>query len=161
MTYKHPAIVFFAVLIFSCTPPRSTISISAENNQTEILKQLEYKAFLAEFRLDTATIGRMIHDSFVAVYPHNLQNKQQELTGIYKSISQRMKQEETMDSLYLDDFRAQFYNHTAVVTFFTVTKGRRKEVPYKDQRWRWYDVWVKEKGEWKLVSAQGTPVTKP
>ncbi len=102
----------------------------------------------------------MIHDSFVAVYPQKLQNKQQELTGIYNNISQRIKDGETMDSLYLDDFRAQLYNNTAVVTFYTVTKGSRKGVPYENQRWRWYDVWVKQRGDWKLVSAQGTPVTK-
>lgn len=67
-----------------------------------------------------------------------------------------------MDSIYLDDFKAQFYNNnnTAIVTFYTVTKGERKGVPYQNQRWRWYDVWVKEKETWKLVSIQGTPVTK-
>jgi hypothetical protein len=24
---------------------------------------------------------------------------------------------------------------------------------------RWYDVWIKEKGQWKFISAQGTPIT--
>jgi hypothetical protein len=101
----------------------------------------------------------VIHDNFIAVYPHKLQNKQQELTGIYNNIIRRQQEGETMDSLYLDDFRAQFYNsnNTAVATFYTVTKGQRKGVPYDNQRWRWYDVWIKDKGEWKLVSAQGTP----
>jgi hypothetical protein len=140
-------------------PGRAT-SISVLNKEAEVLKQLEYDAISAEFRLDTASIARVLHDNFIAVYAHKLQNKQQELTGIYNNISNLIKEGDTMDSLYLDDFRAQLYNNTAVVTFFTVTKGSRKGVPYENQRWRWYDVWVKEKGQWKLVSAQGTPVTK-
>jgi predicted transcriptional regulator YheO len=54
------------------------------------------------------------------MYAHKLQNKQHELTGIYNNISNRIKEGETMDSLYLDDFKAQLYNNTAVVTFYTV-----------------------------------------
>jgi hypothetical protein len=156
MANKFSSIHFFAVLILSCTTQRRTTS----TNDAEIIKQLEYNAISAEFRLDTAAIARIIHDNFIAVYPHKLQNKQQELTGIYNNITQRKKEGETMDSLYLDDFRAQFHNHTAIVTFYTVTKGTRKGVPYENQRWRWYDVWVKENGEWKLVSVQGTPLKK-
>lgn len=153
MTYR--IICLISVLAFlSCTSER----VTSTSNETALLKKLEYDAISAEFRLDTAAIARVLHDNFIAIYPHKLQNKQQELAGIYNNIVNRKKEGETMDSLYLDDFRAQFYHNTAVVTFFTITKGKRKDVPYENQRWRWYDVWVKENEVWKLVSAQGTPV---
>jgi len=154
-------ITIMLLTLASCVSPDITTSKSNQAEITETLKRLEYEAISAEFRLDTAAISRVIHENFIAVYPNKLQNKQQELAGIYKNIVRRKQEGETMDSLYLDHFRADVYGNTAIVTFHTVTKGRRNDGPYEDQRWRWYDVWVKERGEWKLVSSQGTPLTKP
>lgn len=155
-------IILVLVVFYSCTASRRITDSSFYEQETEIIKQLELKAISAEFRLDTAAIASVMHEQFIAVYPNKLQNKQQEISGIYNGMIKRMKEGETMDSIYLDDFKAQFYNNnnTAIVTFYTVTKGERKGVPYQNQRWRWYDVWVKEKETWKLVSIQGTPVTK-
>ena len=151
-------IILVLVVFYSCTASRRITDSSFYEQETEIIKQLELKAISAEFRLDTAAIASVMHEQFIAVYPNKLQNKQQEISGIYNGMIKRMKEGETMDSIYLDDFRAQFYNNnnTAIVTFYTVRKG----VPYQNQRWRWYDVWVKEKETWKLVSIQGIPVTK-
>ena len=151
-------VVSLFVFAISCSSQKNATTTSFQ--VADIIRQLEFDAISAEFRLDTAAIASILHTNFVAVYPHKLQNKQQELDGIYRGILQRQQDGETMDSLYLDDFRAQVYGNTAIVTFFTVTKGRRKTGPYENQRWRWYDVWVKEKGKWKLVSAQGTPIMK-
>ena len=155
----HLFTILVLVVFDSCTPSGRLERSSSYEKETEIIKQLELKAISAEFILDTATIASVMHKNFIAVYPNKLQNKEQEISGIYNGMIKRMKEGETMDSIYLDDFRAQFYNNnkTAIVTFFTVTKGKRKGVPYENQRWRWYDVWVKEKGTWKLVSIQGTP----
>lgn len=156
----HLFTILVLVVFYSCTTSGSIADSSFYEKETEIIKQLELKAISAEFRLDTAAIASVMHDKFIAVYPNKLQDKQQEISGIYNGMVKRKKEGETMDSIYLDDFRAQFHNNnnTAIVTFFTVTKGQRKGVSYKNQRWRWYDVWVKEKGTWKLVSIQGTPV---
>lgn len=152
--------VFCSLLLLSCTSQKKIGSHQDRNKDAEIIKQLEYNAISAEFKLDTAYISRLMHDDFMAVYPHKLQDKQQELAGIYNGMVKRMKEGEIMDSLHLDNYIAQFYNNTAVVTFYTVTKGRIKEVPYENRRMRWYDVWVKEKGEWKFVASQGTPVSQ-
>jgi len=145
-----------SIFIAACTssgPSQKTF----QTNESEIIKQLEYEAISAEFRLDTAYIASVIDDNFISVYAHKLQSKNQELAGIYSNITSRIKEGETMDSLYLDDFRSQFYDNTAIVTFYTVTKGRIKNEPYTNRRMRWYDVWVKQKDKWMLVASQGTP----
>jgi hypothetical protein len=110
--------------------------------------------------LDTSEIARLMDDNFISIYPNKTQNKQQELAGIYKSEINRRKVDHFIDSLYLDDFKVLVFDNTAVATYFSVAKGRKKGVPFDNDRMRWYDVWVKRKGEWKWVSSQGTWVDK-
>lgn len=147
------------VLMLSCSSQNK--STEHENgSEAKILEQLELKALSAELRLDTGAIGQSMHVDFVAIYPHKLQNKHEELAGIYRGRVKAQEEGITVDSLYLDDFRARFYNggNTAVLTFYTVSRGSEKDTPCENLRWRWYDVWVKEYGAWKLVSMQGTPL---
>ncbi|KIC89128.1 nuclear transport factor 2 family protein [Flavihumibacter sp. ZG627] len=156
-SYLLPALM----VLLSCAPSNyGNRKSPGPEAEAQIIKELELKAITAEFRLDTASIASVMHHNFIAVYAHKLQNRQQEIAGIYSGIVKRQQAGETMDSLYLDDFRAQFYNNnqTAIITFYTVTKGTRKGVPYENRRMRWYDVWVKENGQWLLVSIQGTPL---
>ncbi len=143
--------------ILSCTTETTTTTVS--NREAEKIKQLEFASISAEFRLDTATLSSFYHDDFISVYPNKLQNKQQEIAGIYNGMVQRKQQGETMDSLYLDNFQVRFHDNTAIATFHTVTKGVKNNVPFENTRWRWYDVWVKQKGEWKLAASQGTPIS--
>jgi len=159
-----PGEIFCAVgiIIFcflSCVSPKK-LSLSTLNNETEIIKALEYKALIAEFKLDTAAISGMMDDNFISVGLAGINNKHWELQGIYRNVSQMRKEDHIIDSLYLDDFQVQLYDKTAIATFFTVTKGRIKGIPFENRRWRWYDVWIKKKNQWKLVSSQGTPLGK-
>jgi hypothetical protein len=70
------------------------------------------------------------------------------------------KDNHVIDSLYLDDFKVEVYDITAIATYYTVTKGRVKGVPFQNRRTRWYDVWVKRNGEWKWVASQGTSINE-
>ena len=151
-------IVFLLFYICSCSPKEKTTHTDLVA-ETELLKKMEHDALVAEFKLDTASISPILHERFNYIGVHEVTNKQQELKGIYDNISQRLKEGHTMDSFYIDQFKAEFFDNTAIVSFFTVTKGMNKSMPYENRRTRFYDVWVKEKGKWKLVSMQATPVT--
>jgi CubicO group peptidase (beta-lactamase class C family) len=130
------------------------------NSITEQIKQLTYKAFSAEFKNDTAAISRLMDDNFISVYPHKTQNKHQELKGIYKNIDRMKKDDHVIDSFYLDDFKVEVYDNTAITTYYSVTKGRLKGLPFENRRVRWYDVWVNRNDEWKWVSSQGTSINE-
>ncbi|MEO6347997.1 MAG: PIG-L family deacetylase [Aquaticitalea sp.] len=123
---------------------------------TETLKAMEYRAIMSEFTLDTTTIAAMMDNNFISIYPSKTQNKQQELNGIHSSMTERIKGAHIVDSLYLDDFKVQLFDNTAIATFYTVSKGTKKGVPFENFRMRWYDVWINRDGEWKWISSQGT-----
>ena len=150
-------LIIFAILFeISC----STSRLANSRSETELLKKLEYDAIAAEFKLDTGSIAAIMDDGFISINANNITNKHQELVGMYNNISQRLKNEHFVDSFYLDEFRVDFFNSTAVVTFYIVTKGRIKGVPFENRRTRFYDVWIKRNGKWKIISMQATPVLK-
>jgi hypothetical protein len=149
------AIILLSGILLSA-PAQSQATSS--KNDTEKLKKLEYEWLMAEFKLDTATIAAMMDNTFIAIGPAGIGNKQQELTGIYENMSDRLKNNHVVDSLYLDDVRIKIYDNTAIITFVSVTKGRIKEVPFANRRTRMYDVWIKRNGQWKAVSSQVTPL---
>ncbi|MFT3912287.1 MAG: nuclear transport factor 2 family protein [Ferruginibacter sp.] len=158
MKFHNFKTTFLFVLLLCCITKESVSQKVNSGNDTETLKKMEYDWLMAEFRLDTATIAAMIDETFIAVGATGSSGKQEELKGIYETMSQRLKNEHVVDSLYLDDMRIQIYDNTAVVTFFSVTKGSIKGVPFENRRTRMYDVWVKRNGQWKAVSSQVTPI---
>lgn len=136
-------------------------SISQKINfkkDSAILRNLEYKWLTSEFELDTAAISKMMDDSFISIGDNTISNKQEELVGIYKNISERLKNNHIVDSLYLDDFKVKIYGTSAIVTFISVTKGSIKGVAFSNRRTRIYDVWIKKKSQWNAVSSQITPI---
>lgn len=155
------AIRFFISLLMICAVPgKSKAQNMSAQKDMEQLKKMEYDWLIAEFKLDTATIAAMMDKKFIAVGLNSVNNKQQELDGIYENISQRLKNNHVVDSLYLDDMHIEMYDNTAIVTFISVTKGSIKKVPFENRRTRMYDVWIKRNGQWKAVSSQVTPIQK-
>jgi len=52
------------------------------------------------------------------------------------------------------------YGETAVVTYRSTDKGMYKDMDISGQ-YRWTDVFVKQGGQWRIVSTQGTPIVAP
>jgi len=143
-------------LIVYASSEKSFSQNTASNDDIGKIKKLEYDWLIAEFKLDTASISSMMDETFISVGLTSLSNKQQELKSIYDNINERLKNNHIVDSFYLDDMHIQIYENTAVVTFFSVTRGRINNVPFENRRTRFYDVWIKRNGQWKAVSSQGT-----
>src|SRR5687767_14864107 len=124
--------ILLSVLIISCNSSRKISSIDI-SQATQELKQLEYNALAAEFKMDTASIAAIMDDGFVSIDAQKVINKKAELEGIYNNINQRLKEGHTVDFFYLDQFRVDLFDNTAVVTFFTVTNGRIKDKLYQNK----------------------------
>jgi len=152
----RPSSLTIAITFLVFTQTTVVGQIRQAKSATEILKQLEYDWLLAEFRADTAKISKFIDNSFISVSKSGIETKQEELKGVYESIMQRKKEGHTVDSLYLDKFRADLYDNTAVVTFVAVTNGKMKDSSYSNRRTLIYDVWIKRNNNWKAVSSQVT-----
>jgi CubicO group peptidase (beta-lactamase class C family)/pimeloyl-ACP methyl ester carboxylesterase len=131
----------------------------ASGNPIDIIKNLTHKAFEALFKQDTAAISGMMDEKFISIYPDKINNKQQELSGIYNYIKQMKSEGQLFDSFTLDDFQVRLYDSTAVATYYSNSKGRNKGVPF-ESRMQWYDVWTKQNGNWKMVASQGTSISK-
>ncbi|RYY45120.1 MAG: nuclear transport factor 2 family protein [Chitinophagaceae bacterium] len=149
---------FISFLFLSIALNKSYCQPAFPNNDIELLKKMEYDWLMAEFKLDTAAIAAMMDERFMAIGLAGVSNKQQELSGIYENMQERLKDKHIVDSLYFDDIHVQIFENTAIVTFISVTKGRIKEVPFVNRRTRMYDVWVKRDGKWKAVSSQVSPI---
>ena len=141
-------IIFLLVFASACSPTVKSISTIDLAAESDLIKKLEYFAIDAEFKLDTASIAPLMHERFSYIGVHHVTNKQQELTGMYNNISQRLRDGHIVDSFYLDEFRTEFFQNTAIVSFFIVTKGKIKAKPFENRRTRFYDVWVKRNNKW-------------
>lgn len=144
------------LFLYGCATPKP-INLNV-NKESALLYQLEYDAIAAEFAMDTAAVGRVMDEHFINVSPNTISSKQQELSYMYDNFRRRKESGHTIDSFYLDKFRTDFFDHTAIVTFQIVTKGVEDNKPYANKRTAFYDVWVKRNGVWKLVSMQATRV---
>jgi hypothetical protein len=71
---------------------RAVVKKSELGLMEEELKALTYKAIRAGFNFDTTTVASLMDENFISVYPHKTQSKQQELQGMYQSIT-KMKEE--------------------------------------------------------------------
>jgi hypothetical protein len=146
--------------LFSCNISKHPATLNSKSDLYQLLFQLEYNAIDAEFRLDTASIAAIMDEGFISINEKEVTAKHEELLGMYNNISSRLKDNHLIDSFYLDQFRVDQFGNTAVVTFFIVTKGRIQNVPFENRRTRFYDVWIKRNGKWKIISMQATRVTK-
>jgi hypothetical protein len=145
----------YILLLFGCVASRKSFNPVTES---EILKKLEYDAIQAELKLDTAAIAAIMDDRFISINAKSITNKNEELASMYNNISKRLMENHVVDSFYLDKFRVDFFDNTAIVTFYIVSKGRIKEVPFENRRTKFYDVWIKRNNMWRLASIQATPV---
>ncbi len=152
---KIISLIVIKIILLPCQSISQDINFKKDS---ATLRNLEFDWLTAEFKLDTATISRMMDDSFISIGDNSISNKQEELDGTYKNISQRIKNDHFVDSLYFDDLQIRIYGNAAVVTYISITKGTIKGVPFNGRRTRIYDVWIKRNDQWKAVSSQITPI---
>jgi len=154
--YKKCKIIILLVLSisFSCHAQNSRFLVDSIQ-----LINLEYVWLGAEFTLDTATISQLMDEGFVGISSSGISTKNEELKSMYLNISERQKNGHKIDSFYFDNILIKLFDSTAIVTFETVTKGRKKDIPFTNRRMRFYDVWILRNGTWKAISSQGTLIS--
>ncbi len=155
MKYNFSVLIVFSYIFSGCTAEVNQTSVE---NDIDNLKKLEHEWLVAEFKLDTSTISALMDTSYVYVGLDGLTGKAEDLKAMHDNISQRLKNGHVIDTFHLEDMRVKIYDNTAVVTFVIVTFGSTKDGPFQNRRTRFYDVWVKREGKWKMVASQGTSI---
>jgi hypothetical protein len=149
-------IILLFCLLLNQSAEKSFSQSKSSKVDIEKLSKLEYDWIIAEFKLDTVLLSSILDESFISIDDTGILDKKQELKEVYESVIQMRKSEHFIDSLYLDSVHIQIYRKFAVVTFIAVTNGRIKNIPFQNKRTRFYDVWIKKRGDWKAVSSQVT-----
>ncbi len=144
----------YGLLFFlaSCKNERS--NKDSTDDKTQLLT-LERKWLEAEFALDTAYLSSQMDSTFTGISEQGMENKKEALLGMYNNISMRLKDSIFIDSFTFENARVNLYQKTAVVSFVVHSYGRNKQA-LTERRTRFYDVWIKREGRWKVVASQGT-----
>jgi hypothetical protein len=160
LKFKTLLPAFCLLILLSCNEkqPAKTVEIVKEHPE-EVILRLEKKWLDAEFNLDTASIAPLLHPRFISINGNRISGKQEELKGIYENISTMQKNGIVLDSLRLEDAQVRLYDSTGIATFIVHTFKKDKGKPV-EKRTRFYDVWIKRSGQWKVVSSQGTVLTE-
>ncbi len=148
----YAAFCFVTLLLISCT-----VQNSGKSNQDErsSILSLERKWLEAEFSLDTVYLASIMDSNYFSVSEKGIQNKQEDIHGMYVNIKQR-----NQDSIFIDSFKFEnpivnIYENSAVVTLIIHTFGKDKAAS-RERRTRVYDVWIRRNRKWKAVSSQVT-----
>jgi len=100
---------------------------------------------------DSAPFKTVMADSFVFIAPDGSMQKRAEWLKDLDSGNLKMA------SSVNDDMVVRLYGDTAVVTYRSTDKGTYKGNDISG-KYRWTDVFVKQRGQWRIVSTQGTPI---
>jgi hypothetical protein len=110
------------------------------------LIQLDKAWTAAELKGDTKAAGALIaHDYMGTTQRGVIETRDQYLAGIAANA----------DMVESDDYKVTIYDKTAIMTHRATVKGVR------NMQFRSTHVWIKRKGEWKIVAHHGSQITSP
>jgi hypothetical protein len=124
---------------------------SQGGNAEEQIGALSDQFVQAMAKADTAFMEKHLADEFTAIHSDGkLTTKAQEIDNLKSS---NLK----WDSVDVRDRKIRDYGNTATVIMLATSKGTISGKPYSGD-FRTTQVWVKNKGDWKMVAFQSTRV---
>ncbi|HEV2915028.1 MAG TPA: nuclear transport factor 2 family protein [Pyrinomonadaceae bacterium] len=139
----------------SLTPGQTKGDKSAGNSKTEreILKLMD-DWIEALKRQDAAALDRLFADDFHIIESDGrMRDKEQELAPV-KSGDTRF------EHLSVEDVKVFIYGNTAIATGIGTYKGTYKGRAFENRE-RFFDVYQKLHGRWKILASRPTPLEKP
>lgn len=126
--------------------------LAAETGKVEeALMQTERTLADSLLKHDSAPFEKTLGDSFVFVAPDGaLQERSAFIADLGNG---NLKITSTTN----EDMTVRVYGDAAVVSYRSTDKGTYKDTDISGQ-YRWTDVFVKQKGQWRIVATQGTRI---
>ena len=124
---------------------------SQGGNVEQQIKKLTDQVLAAQLKADTNSLEKLLADDYMAIRTYGtLATKAQEIEDLKSGATK-------FDTVDVHDLKIRVYGDTAVVTALNSYKGTIKGKPFSGDT-RTTRVWVKDKGNWKLVAFQSTRV---
>lgn len=141
------SVFFLAMLVIA----PALASDTGTDKVTAALMQTEQRLLDSLLKGDSAPFKTAMADSFVFIAPDgSMQQRAEWLTDLETG---NLK----LTSSVYDNMVVRLYGDAAVVTYGSTDAGK-----YKDEdisgKYLWTDVFVKQRGQWRIVSTQGTPI---
>lgn len=132
----------------------STSLLAAQNQGSAVeqdLMRIEKEMLAAALKGATSPSERYLADNYIFTGPDGL------VIGKAQSIEDLKSGNLKLQAASLDDTKVQVYGNTAIVTYASNDKGTYKGKDISGKT-RWTDVFVKQKGRWRIVASHGSPV---
>jgi len=147
----HRRVPLACALLVALTVAATASQQRAVQSDQDVLVDLERRWNAAFYQKDTAFIGTVLADDFVATYDDGSRGSKATELALAAAFDRRV------ESAVPDDFTVKEYGDTAVVRFTLrvvgLRQGQRAETIL-----RYTDVWVIREGRWLCVSSHSTQV---
>ena len=134
----------------------SLSSFAAEDHSAEEqeIRKIEQDWVAAIKGKDGSFLQRLEADDYVMTGPDGL------VLDKASDIKDVTSGDTVFDELKIDSLKVRFYGNTAITNGVGTAKAHQHDKDVSGQ-YAWTDVFVKQDGQWKAVSAHVTPVAKP
>ena len=119
-------------------------SLSVIDDSAAII-ELENSWAKALIQHDEKTFDKLLEKGFVYSENDITYTREQVLQGLTTTTDK-------IESAYNENMQVHLFEATAIVTGWLIVKGKSADVPF-EHRYRFTDVWMKTKKDWKIVGA--------
>jgi ketosteroid isomerase-like protein len=149
----RPLFVIVALFLLLSASTASTAR-AANSGDTEFIKFLEDAWVNAIVHKNIDVLNRVMADDFKGVSANGQQYTKQEAIGDVRSGFY------AVESMQLENVSVSLFGDVALVKFYQNEKSKLGD-DNSSGRYAFTDVWLRQDGEWRVVSSQGTPVILP
>ncbi len=115
-------------------------------------REIEQQFFSALIQSDHTALARILFDDFILI--DVMRGAEVDKASLLEVIQSGALRFETIEPA---EIRLRFYGDTAIATGRTHMYGRFGDVPFTAHS-RYAHVYVRQESQWRLASAQGTPI---
>jgi Domain of unknown function (DUF4440) len=139
-------IIFTALMLLF-----SAIGFGQKMTTGQALEKIETDVAAGLVKGDTSVFTTYFAENAVITDPGGMMMTRAEAITVFKSGDLKF------ETMTVGDVKVQLYGTTAIVTYTTTDKGTFKGETFTGKH-RWTDTFVKIKGKWLIVAAQGTHI---
>ncbi len=143
-------LAYLAVLV--CATLSVPAQDAADEGTASNLRALEHDWVEGQSSHDNASLDLIFDNALVYIEYGKVMTKGEYLSRVKKVSSHP-------ELIVMEAMTVRTFGGTAIVVGTYREKGRKDGKPFL-QRWRFIDTWVKTEGNWRLVAAASSPMSK-